>query len=133
MAIKAGKGTFGFTSVEFITAVIIIVTLIGTSALYFKRALASFREVALKNQLTDIRLNLKLYRLFHDNYPDDIRVLLSEEVDMAPYSNAVLKKKYIESIKSDREGFPLDPFGNRFVYRSDIGEVRSQTKGYEDW
>ena len=122
-----------FTIIEFIVSCIIIFVLAGVGFLHFKKTLKSFREVALKSQLEDIRLSLKLYELFHNKYPEDIRSLLTEEVNMMPYSSAVLKKKYIESVRSDNEGFPLDPFGNKFVYRADRGEIKTQTKGYENW
>lgn len=122
-----------FTLVEFVITCIIIFTLIGVGSIYFTKTLKGVREITLRNQLADIRLSLKLYQLFHEKYPEDIRTLLTEQVNLMTYSGAVLKKKYVESVRSDKEGFPIDPFGNRFVYRPDIGEVRSGTKEYEKW
>lgn len=89
--------------------------------------------MALKNQLADLRLSIKAYRMIHGVSLSDIRALLNEEVNFMPYSSRVIKKKYVESLKSDKEGFPLDPFGNRFMYRPDTGEVKSGTKGYKAW
>ncbi|MCX5715684.1 MAG: type II secretion system F family protein [Candidatus Omnitrophica bacterium] len=123
----------GFSAVEFIVTCAILFVFIGTASFYFTTALKVFRESALKNQLADIRLSLKLYHMFQDKYPADIRGLLTEEFNLMPYSNAVLKKKYVDSATTDKEGYPLDPFGNRFVYRPDIGEVCSGTKIYEKW
>jgi type II secretory pathway pseudopilin PulG len=123
----------GVTIIELIVSCVIIFTLIGAGAAYFTKTLKTVREVTLRNQLSDIRLSLRLYHLFNNRYPDDIRRLLAEKIDMMPYSGAALKKKYVESVGTDNEGFPQDPFGNRFLYRADLGEVKSQTKGYENW
>lgn len=123
----------GLTLVEIILTFVIVSSLIGIGSLYFKSVLRAFREVALKNQLVDIRLSLKLYQLLHDKNPQDLRTLLTEEVNFMPYSGGLFKKRYLESVRSDKDNFPLDPFGNRFVYRPYIGEVRSSTKGYEAW
>lgn len=114
-------------------ACVIIFAFVAAASFYFTKTLNVFRESALKSQLADIRLSLKLYQMFNDSYPGDIRELLTREVNMMSYSGSVLKKKYVESVRADREGFPLDPFGNRFVYRPDIGEVRSGTKEYKSW
>jgi hypothetical protein len=105
---------------------------LGASSLYLSRTLRVFREAALKNQLADLRMSLKTYEMVYGAPPADIRILLNEEMNLIPYSSQVIKKKYVESVRSDKEGFPLDPFGNRFVYRSDVGKIKSGTKGYEE-
>ncbi|MBI4336064.1 MAG: hypothetical protein HY589_05360 [Candidatus Omnitrophica bacterium] len=122
----------GLTKIEFAAGYVIICVIACVMFVYFSRTLRPYREAVLKNQLMDIRLSLKLYQLFHNEYPWDIRVLLSEEVGFKPAARA-LKKKYVEYIRSDAQGFPIDPFGNRFAYAPGSGGVRSQTRGYEKW
>ncbi|MGE4357924.1 MAG: type II secretion system protein [Candidatus Omnitrophota bacterium] len=100
---------------------------------YFYLAMNKAKEMVLLAELRNIRIALNVYKGFNGKYPDDIRELIDKEINWTQAIHEMYKRKYLEHQRVDEEGFPIDPWNNRFVYNSAKGEIYSQTKGYRTW
>ncbi len=91
------------------------------------------KEVVLLAELRNIRIALNIYKGFNGKYPDDIQELVEKEIYGTKFIHEIYRRPYLEHQRLDKEGFPVDPWNNRFIYDSLKGEVFSRTKGYEKW
>lgn len=79
------------------------------------------RKVALENQLTNMKLSLELYMIVEGQYPDDLREL--DKRCMRFREDSLYGKKYLELQAQDRGGYPIDPYGRRFIYDNKSGTI----------
>lgn len=117
---------------EFIVVGVVIALLLGTLAFYLNRIVEEARKTALHHSLNCMRVSIELYRIHNGNYPNDLRNL-TEEAYKFSKTRSIFSVKYIKSISQDTEGYPMDPFGNRYSYDPKTGNVRCVTRGYKDW
>jgi hypothetical protein len=76
---------------------------------------------------------MNLYRaLNHNEIPKDLRQLVDERF-ATTVRGTFFEGRYLVGFALDEQGYPVDPFGNRYTYNSQTGEVRSNTRGYEAW
>lgn len=113
-----------------ILAVVILITIFFLMQ-YYNVFVVTAREIALKTELTHLRLQLQVFKLQTGKYPDDLRELSSQKQisfirpEERPYSDPQ------RPVNTDNEKFPVDPFGNKYKYLT--GKVTSATGGYENW
>jgi hypothetical protein len=89
--------------------------------------------VVLQVELKNLRAVIIFYYAKHKKYPEDLKEMSEKGyIEFSPES-AVVRKEHLRLLSVDKEGYPLDPFGNRYVYDKNAGEVISGTKGYEKW
>lgn len=121
------------TVIELILSVCIISVLIGSFAGNANLYLRVGRETALKNELINLRTSLEFYRIVNGNFPEELEGLKNNKLTMIKTNDKVLNKSFIEGYRSDKQGFLIDPFLNRYGYNASKGTVYSQTKDYERW
>lgn len=119
--------------VELIVICIIILVLSGIFISHGNIILLRAREAALRNELSNLRLSVSLYRILNEEYPDSIEILVNRPYDIGSGKGPVLKGKFLKNSKYDKAGRLKDPFGNIFIYNSQTGVVKSNTEGYNNW
>lgn len=124
---KRGNSLF-----ESVGSVLIIILLAGFLAGYFTKVLNESKKTALIQNLNALRLTLNLYDMLNDKWPMDLRQLLSEEYTLSNTGKVLFRDKYLRSTLQDKEGFLVDPFGNRYSYDPETGEINSITRGYQN-
>jgi hypothetical protein len=100
---------------------------------YFEPTIRAAQEVALRTGLNAMRSAIQLYRIHEDRAPADIRTLLGGGYLQPTEQGPLFVPAYLLNQALDADGFPVDPFGNRFLYDPATGRVRSQTPGYGTW
>ena len=92
----------------------------------------------MKAELRSIRTAVNAYRAQHGNRrPESLRVLSTEKyiirkAEKTPEAGPA-GGNYLRVSALDDEGYPVDPFGNRYRYDPKTGDVGSGTEGYESW
>ncbi|MFQ5465857.1 MAG: hypothetical protein ACE5EI_08015 [Thermodesulfobacteriota bacterium] len=129
----------GRTALESILVVILVFTLAGLASDRYLSNVRHIRAAALSMELANLRTAVNLYATLKGNLPKNLKELLR--------ARAILPKRdikgdrfaleiaggLVESMNVDAEGYPLDPFGNRYSYDPATGMVRSTTPGYGTW
>lgn len=100
---------------------------------YYKKIALEAQRSALRAELGNIRMSLELYKVLTNQYPEDLRVLLKKRYMFPARNDTFFKEEFLNHTALDKEGYPLDPFGNRFQYNSRTGKLSSSTEGYEKW
>ena len=112
--------------IDIICAVTIIFVLYGVFAGYSLRNMEEARKAALRNQLTNLRYSIELYKALEGSYPGDLRILGRGYIRLK--DSRLYGRKYLELQPQDKEGYPIDPYGKRFIYDSGSGKVRAGGK-----
>jgi hypothetical protein len=104
---------------------------------YVQRVTREAKGIEMKAELQNIRTAINAYRAQNGNRrPETLRVLVAEKYiqkdERDPFSKQV-KRHYLKVYALDHEGYPVDPFGNRYRYNPGTGDVGSGTEGYESW
>lgn len=112
-----------------ILAVIIIVILAGM-LLWTKANTGSknVKDSAVIDELRNVRSAVELYLTLNKELPKGMTDLVTEQYEI----NGV-KRFYLEGIKTDDKGYPIDSYGYRFVYDPQSGAVELTTREYEGW
>jgi hypothetical protein len=100
---------------------------------YFEPTIRAAQEVALRTGLSAMRSAVKLYEIHEHHTPPDIQTLLGRGYLQPTAQGSVFVPAYLLNQALDADGFPVDPFGNRFLYDPATGRVHSQTPGYGTW
>lgn len=107
---------------ELVVSFCLIFILIGTFGAYASKVLVVAKEVALLNELGNLRLSLELYKAMHDNaVPKDLKELYS------------IKNYFVMIDRLDKDGMLLDPFGSRYYYDPKKRAIRSTAVKYKNW
>lgn len=129
----------GRTLFETLLIIIFVSFLMLIAADRYINSVKSVRETALMIELSNLRNAVTYYTMFNKRLPASLKELVKEnivitekDIEGAEFKIAVLGK-YVESMTTDSEGNPTDPFGNRFEFDAKTGRVRSTTGGYENW
>jgi len=99
----------------------IIFVLIGMFGIFASKVVMVAQEVALRNELYNLRLSLELYKVFNRSNPNELREIYS----VSDYF--VLVRRF------GKNGKLVDPFGNEYYYNARTGRVRSATEKYVNW
>ena len=111
----------GYSVFELVSSFLIIFILIGTFGTYAFKVVVIAKEIALQNELANLRLSVELYKAFNGGYPED----LNQVYEIPDY--------FVTIDRLDKEGNLLDPFGKRYYYNPITGRLRSQTEKYKKW
>ena len=133
------KDAKGLTIVDAVITLCAIGILIGVVIPKYQRVAHEAQEAALKTELANIRISIRLFKIVNNRYPVSLSEMIEEKV-MLPgrigadmYTSSFYKESYLMKNAVDSENNKLDAFGNLFKYDPYKGEVRTSTKGYEDW
>lgn len=123
----------GLGVIDTVIVVLIVSVFIGVFIPRYYRIARESQEIALRAGLNNIRMSLDLYKLHNGEYPKDLRELITKKYT-APYKEGtIFKEEYLNAHSLDEDGYPLDPFNNKFKYNPNTGRVSSSTAGYERW
>lgn len=132
-------GQRGRTVFEALIAVILFLALIFFAVERYYAAIKPVRETALTMELSNLRRAVYYYTVINNKLPGSLKELAEGKAVIAKHGmgategTMVILGKYIETMDTDAEGYPTDPFGNRFDYDPASGKVSSTTYGYETW
>lgn len=137
--ISSGRSVHGRTVFEtvLILAALGILMLVFLDRFY--AAARPIKEIAMRTELANLRSAINNYALYNKKLPGTLKDLFEKKAASPKHSiegaefNIEFHGKYIEGMTMDNDGFPLDPFGNRYSFDAKTGMVRSTTNGYETW
>jgi len=112
----------GRSLIEIVFSIAIIIVIFGVFAGYWIKTLEESREVVLENQLTNLKYSLELYMMLEGQYPKDLRELSKRYVGVK--ENKLYGRRYLEHQVQDEEGYPIGPYGRRFIYDKKTGKVK---------
>ncbi|MBI5756299.1 MAG: hypothetical protein HZA12_05175 [Nitrospirae bacterium] len=99
----------------------------------YQRMAREARETALRMGLINIRTSIQLYVMLNNKPPEDLKELLGKRYIIPTKEGTIFNDQYLKGLAMDSEGYPIDPFGNRYSYEPKAGRVSSTTEGYEKW
>ncbi len=111
----------------------LLVGMIYVAVLYYGKVSDQARLKVLESDMRNLRLGISLYLYHKGAVPEDIRDLEKKECIEYTAGGELIKREYVKLITKDKEGYPLDPFGNRYHYDPKTGMVHPTTPGYENW
>ncbi len=123
----------GLGVIDTVIVVLIISVFIGVFIPRYYRIARESQEIALRAGLNNIRMSLDLYKLHNGEYPKDLRELITKKYIQPYREDTIFKGEYLKDHALDNEGYPIDPFNNRYKYDPNRGKVSSITTGYEGW
>ncbi len=123
-----GRTTYEALIVTMLAGILLIVA-IDT----FLGSVRLAKEVALRAELGNIRTSVSLYLLLNRHFPESLREMVAERYVLPYQEEGVISRSYLETASLDKDGNPLDPFGNPYTYDEKGGMVKSSTNGYEVW
>ncbi len=127
------KNKSGMLILDLATSLTIIGFLIWIFGGVIGRLSQNVREIALRYQLNNFRLLVRLYKELKGNYPEDLSELVGSRHRLSKTDEVIFSEKFLNNLEQDEQGAPLDAFGNRLYYEQREGVVGSTTKGYENW
>ena len=90
--------------------VLIFIFVLTVIAVHRYQSMIKYAKTAVYNEdVQKINAALIVYRIKYGEFPDNLSVLV--------------KKRFIENIKIDKESYPISPFGKKFVYKRKYGRV----------
>ncbi|MFC1855794.1 type II secretion system protein GspG [Thermodesulfobacteriota bacterium] len=116
---------------------VIILSLVGIFLVFaisrFMQNVKYAKEIILQGELVNIRTSIKLYKMLNSKYPESLEEMTQNDYIM-PYSeDSIIEGTYLIPNAVDENGIPLDPFGNKYGYNRENGEIKCLTKGYKGW
>jgi Tfp pilus assembly protein PilE len=132
------KDAKGLTIIDAVITLCAIGILIGVVIPKYQRVAREAQEAALKTELANIRTSIILFKMLNSRNPASLREMIEKEV-MLParigsgYTGSIFRESYLMKNAVNAEGNKVDAYGNPFTYDGRRGEVRSSTKGYENW
>ncbi|MBI5454733.1 MAG: hypothetical protein HY956_08905 [Deltaproteobacteria bacterium] len=135
-ALRSNEGRSIFEAL--LVAVLVAVFVLIAVDRYYS-SIKSVKETAMLVEMSNLRSALSYYLMFDGKPPISLKEIVEKGVDAsrkgiegADY-RIVIAGKYVETMTLDAEGYPVDPFGNRYSYDASTGMIRSSTRGYEKW
>ncbi len=127
----------GRSPVETLLAAAFISVFLLAALSRYSSSVKSVKETALSVELSNLRTAVSYYVMVNKRLPGSIKDLMrysssNNEIQGQDY-RVVILGKFVESMTLDKDGLPLDPFGNIYYYDNVTGRVSSPTKGYEGW
>ncbi len=111
----------GRSLLELIFVILIVGIVAGIFSMFLIMNLKEARGVALENQLTNLKYSLELYVILEGQYPKDLREL-NTRCTVVKDDN-LYGRRYLELQAQDKEGYPVDPYGRRFIYDTSTGKI----------
>ena len=123
----------GLGIIETIIVCLLVAVMFGTLIPRYQRTAREARETALRMGLTSMRTSIQLYVLLNNKPPEGLKELLGKRYIIPTKEGTIFTDQYLRGLAMDSEGYPIDPFGNRYSYEPKEGRVSSTTKRYEKW
>jgi competence protein ComGC len=129
----------GLTTIDAIITLLLAGILVGVVIPKYRQVARAAQESALKAELSNIRTSIRLFQMLNRRNPESLKemmekkVMLPGRVGSGVYSGSFIEQRYLLKNAVDAEGNKVDAFGNPFSYDPSRTEVRSTTKGYENW
>lgn len=131
----ARDGQGGRTSFETVLAAILLFLLLIVAVEEYGRSVKPVRESALTVELSNLRSAIHYHIVLEGRLPaslNELMLVTKRDIEGEDYILRIIGS-FVGSMTTDEEGWPLDPFGNRYVYNAATGGVHSSTEGYEKW
>jgi len=84
------------------------------------RAVNDIKQGLSKIELRNLKITLRVYKYKVGRYPDDLKQL-------ADFFTKETSKRF-GYMRLDTQGYPIDPFGDRFIYDKKTIAVKSKLK-----
>ena len=104
------KKEAGFTALEFTICFLIALIFFSFVVMHLENTLRSTKESALMQELSALRKCVKVFYVFNDGYPRDLKFLMGEGKSMFGEANSALNPDLLKTISHDEYGYPIDPF-----------------------
>jgi type II secretory pathway pseudopilin PulG len=102
----------------------LILTVIFVMMFYYYSVCDTAKKQVLKAEINNLQTALQVYKFRNETYPDTLKELVKGNSKNAK-NHWISNKKYFVYIQIDNEGYPIDPYGKRFIYDKDTGTVKS--------
>lgn len=135
-------GDAGASATETIAGVAVLMIIFAFMLSIYIGQIHRADDGILRAQLRALRMQAKLFRVVRGRWPQDTRELVQDSLSTFPLGAAdipqepvtrMLKAGPVLAVAVDGDGYPIDPWGNRFVYERLTGRIRSGMEGYESW
>lgn len=129
----------GRTLFEALLIVILVSLFLLIAVDRYVSSIQRVKEVALTVELNTMRSAINYFVMMNGRLPESLKELIVKDIlitkkDIAGKDYTVMIiGKYVESMSTDAQGYPSDPFGKRYQYDPKTGMVRSGAAGYERW
>ena len=136
---KPSRKQQGLTIFDAMITLLLAGILVGVVIPKYRQVARAAQESALKAELSNIRTSIRLFQMLNRKNPDSLKemmekkVMLPGRVGSGAYDGSFIEQRYLLKNAVNAEGNKVDAFGNPFSYAPSRGEVRSTTKGYENW
>ncbi len=138
-AARALRSDEGRTIFEALLVAVLVAVFVLIAVDRYYSSIKSVKETAMLVEMSNIRSSLNYYLMFDGKPPITLKEIVEKGIEAsrkgiegADY-RIVIAGKYVETMTLDSEGYPVDPFGNRYSYDASTGMIRSSTRGYERW
>jgi hypothetical protein len=121
------------TFIEMLVALCIIFLCIGMFAVYAGMTLVAARDLALRNELANIRMSIEHYLIVNGHLPEYLADLTKEYLTSAPGTDKISKYTFLKAFRTDKNGSLLDPYSVGYGYDAINGRVWSQANGRQGW
>jgi len=119
----------GRAKYEIVIVVIIVLLAIAVAAGLYAARTKVLNGKRMISELSTIRAAVMIYANVNKTMPLNLEILFKSSYD----AGGGMKRPYLESIKTNQKGEPIDPFGKSYVYDAKRGLVYSGSPGYEKW
>ncbi|HLF87015.1 MAG TPA: type II secretion system protein [Nitrospiria bacterium] len=123
----------GLGIIETIIVCLLISLMFAVLIPRYQRMAREARETALRMGLANIRTSIQLYVMLNNKPPEGLKELLGKRYIIPTKEGTIFNDQYLKGLAMDSEGYPIDPFGNRYSYEPKDGRVSSTTKAYDKW
>ncbi|HAO93546.1 MAG: hypothetical protein A2X93_09625 [Deltaproteobacteria bacterium GWC2_56_8] len=129
----------GRSAIEALLVAVLVAVFVLIAVDRYYSSVRTVKETALLVEMSNLRSALSYYLMFNEKLPISLKEMVDRGVDASKRGiegadyRIVISGKYVETMTLDPEGFPVDPFGNRYNYDASSGMIRSSTRGYERW
>ena len=121
----------GVSTIEVLIAALILMVMAHYTFPVYTDIWTRGKASALRSDLKAYRQAIMVYYFQNSDYPDNLKILLEENY-ISFDEGLMLFGISIAGDKTDKDGVPIDPFGNYYYYDNETGEVSSTSEGYED-
>ena len=121
------------TLIELLIVTCVIFVFIGMFAVYAGVTLRITRDVALRNELMNIRMAIEHYRIVNGYLPKHLADLIKEYLTSVPRGDKIRKYSFLKFFRIDKDGNLSDPYLTGYAYDTVNGKVWSQTNGRQGW
>lgn len=123
-------------------ALVVLMGIFAVMLTLYGSQMRRINEGILMVQLRAMRTQIRVFKVIKGRWPEDTRELVRSPWNMFPLGafdvdeepvTKILKEDIEKKYAADDMGYPVDPWGSRYVYDMGTGKVRSAQERYSDW